>query len=267
MNRSSVKRDKREKPKADLTPLGVLVALLLVMLPLRSWAVVLPAIPEIPGAPVVEAHGKTYHVSIDSGMDGPGRGSSRHPFKTIQYAAGHLKPGDTLLIQGSERPYREEVWIRSTGLPSNYIVISGVGPKKVKLFHPIGRKASKGFVFSRSSAYVCLRNVEVSGGFRQGVNIRPGSRHILVENMKVYGNRFGLFVSGGRHIYVRNVEIYNNENRGVFIFPKSEEIVFNNVLSHDNRGSEDADGFGLTLANTPGGRPKDPVFFCKTFIL
>lgn len=84
----------------------------------------------------------TYYVSPhgDDARDGLSRETA---WKSVQYAADHLRPGDTVMLAGGEYP--GTFYFRATGEPDKPITLKAVPGEKV-LIDGMGEKLKVGFV-------------------------------------------------------------------------------------------------------------------------
>ncbi len=84
----------------------------------------------------------TYYVAAD-GDDGRNGLSRKTAWKSLQYAADHVRPGDTLLLAGGKYP--GTFYFRATGEPGKPITLKAIPGEKVSI-DGIGEKLKVGFV-------------------------------------------------------------------------------------------------------------------------
>lgn len=170
----------------------------LVVLALWRVAVVLPA--------------ADYYVS-STGRD-DAAGTREAPWKTVTFAAAHLKPGDTAYV--TEGTYREKVLIASSGSESG------------------------GFVTLKAEGHVVMSGADVEG--ENIFHIRNGS-HIRIEgfeirdNLKVHDGS-GIRVEGASdHIELklnRIHEIRGKDAMGITIYGTNAAQALSDVLIEGN---------------------------------
>jgi len=251
--------------------LVVLIQLFLLSMIPNVLAVNLPEIPVLPEFPIVNSNGNVFYVAKDQGCDDSHHGSKNHPYKTIQYGVQQLHPGDTLIVISASTPYNEEVWISCAGISSNYITIQGEDGQNIKLVSPSDKKYTyRGFALKNTSSYIYLKNFEISGKYLYGINLRNGCHHIVVENIKLFDNKYGILINGANYINIKDCEVYKSTGGGVKIYQdsgiKTEQIIFRNISSHNNSGTN-VDGFNVSMAATDSGRPTNSNDLCHNLYI
>ena len=86
-------------------------------------------------------HSAVYYVATN-GTDG-GQGTFAQPWRTIQYAAGVLTNGDTLLVRGGTYTNAARIIPANSGSAGNYITYTRFSNETVVIDGTVRRKASR----------------------------------------------------------------------------------------------------------------------------
>ena len=139
-----------------------------------------------------DAAGKTYYVSPTG--NNANAGTLALPWKTIQYAANLVAPGDTVYVRGGT--YKEQVKIRRSGSAAGgYVAFRGY-PGEVPAISGAGLSPNgqSGLVDIANQSYVIVQGFDI-GGFTTASS----------SNVPV-----GVFISGaGTNIQIVNNHIHN----------------------------------------------------------
>ena len=216
------------------------------------------------------AQGATYYVAMTGNDSNPG--TLEQPFLTFKKAVDVLQPGDTLYIRGGI--WNEQIDLQGpnkSGLPGNYITISGYPRETVTIrytsaseasYGPIKARGPRGYIVFENlvldglnetnftgwgivdgNHHFILRNLEIKNFKSNGVKI--GADNIQIINCKIHdlvsvsgqsGQRwYGVYHSFGSNNVIEGSEIYNNPGGGLHLYPGpiSNLVVRNNSI-HDN---------------------------------
>ena len=121
-----------------------------------------------------------------------------------------IKPGDEIILKGSEGTYKESFNITVQGSESAPITIRGADGESPVIEGPV--------VISGSS-YVEIKGLTVTKSPYAGVIISNGSHHITVRNCTVYGNALGIWIgdNAGMQNVITNNTVYNNSTHGIAV--------------------------------------------------
>ncbi len=157
----------------------------------------------------------TYFVST-TGLD-TNTGTQSSPWKTIQYAADNVSPGDTVLVNTGT--YSETVTIEVVATAVSSITFRANGTN---------------VIISHSSSW--------NGGV---IFIGPDAEYIVIDGFTITGggNANGIRVDVSDHITIKNCKCYQNY-RGIFTDFSNYLLLENNVC-HDNPGEH-----GIYVSNS-----------------
>jgi|Deesub1362A_J573_1020465.scaffolds.fasta_scaffold00688_3 hypothetical protein len=129
----------------------------------------------------VSAQGNVYYVAPYGSDSNPG--TMEQPFRTIQRAADIVQPGDTVYVR--EGIYNEEVTIKTSGTPNDYITFKAYPGETVVL---------DGNNFNLTKPFTCYQDYIRIEGFEiryylQGIDLGSGRKGIEIVN--VYFHHLG----------------------------------------------------------------------------
>jgi parallel beta-helix repeat protein len=203
--------------------------------------------PSPPGAdqpsPTADA-GTTYYVSPD-GDDNDG-GSASAPWRTLQHAADHVAPGDTILVlsgtyQGLriERSGTPQAWITLKAAPDAQVVVNAPGPNNQHDSNvEVETWEGEGVV-----AYWVIEGLEVSNAPNWGVDLRGNdsakSHHITIRGNRVHhngldGGKTGIFAAFVDDLLVEDNESYANGEHGIYVNNSSDRFTIRGNQLYDN---------------------------------
>ena len=175
--------------------------------------------------------GIVYYVDMDGHNSNDG--SLRKPWRTLHYAAGRVKPGDTVLINPGKYIEEKQISIRISGEKEKRITFSGNGKGVIidltgisvrngfEVFsanyitienltiHPSRHKHSRGIRLSKSKGSI-IRNNIVSGAGHANI-FCSHSDYITFENNAAYRGAIGIYVADSSdYVTVKRNLLYNN---------------------------------------------------------
>jgi len=180
-------------------------------------------------SPVV-AQGNTYYVATD-GIDAPGRGTAALPWRTIQYAAGQVQAGDTVLINPGT--YTGGVTVETSGTASEPITFRANGAGVVIN----GSGGERDAFFITWADYIVVDGLTIQNATRAAVRI-DNSQHVTVRNCTFANNTtWGLFTDFSDYTTVENCESYGAaEEHGIYISNSSDYPTIRGNRLHNNNG-------------------------------
>ena len=166
---------------------------------------------------------------VDPNGDNSADGSALSPWRTLQYAADHVGPGDRVTVRAGEYVGFD---LRHSGAPAA----------------PIEFVAESGAIIN-SASQVRMRN----GVFADGINLE-GASYVVVDGFNIVGmpeagvRSVGFSDDLASHVTVRNVTTSNNGVWGIFTGHVDD------LLIENNRTSGSIAQHGIYVSNS-GDRP------------
>jgi hypothetical protein len=160
-----------------------------------------------------ESPGTTYYVAPDGRDDNPGTLS--RPWATLQHAADTMAPGDTVYVRGGI--YHQRVALTRSGTVEQ----------------PITYAAYPG-----ETVWLDGQGVDWKYAFDLG---NPGVSHIVIDglNMRHWHDSTGdgacvIAWSESDDVVIRHLELHHCGHGGISFFQNSDDILVEDVVSHDN---------------------------------
>lgn len=177
------------------------------------------------------AAGTTYYVDAATGSDTSGDGSTAHPWRTIQHAAGQVAAGDTVLIQPGI--YDGDITVDTSGTAAAPITFRGNGDGVLIE----GSGSARDAFFITEADYIILENLRIQHASRAGLRI-SWSDHVTVRDCVFADNQtWGVFTGFSNYTTVEDSEMYGSvEQHGIYISNSSDYPVIRHNLIHDNYG-------------------------------
>ena len=164
-------------------------------------------------------------------------GSKSAPFKTIQAAVNHAKPGTEIMVEAGT--YHENIKFNASGTPSAPIWLvsaNGVGAAKIVP----GSSHPSATIEAFGEENIVISGFDVSGGNRldngiqfgmSGHNFNDPTRHIVIKNNIVHDTvKDNIKVSQGDYIYVIDNKVSHSGDQGIdFVAVNNSVIARNNV--------------------------------------
>jgi len=208
-------------------------------------------------AKTAQAQGRSLYVS-NRGSDSS-NGSQYAAWKTIAYAVGQLRAGDTLYItEGTYQQPGAGAVFKSSGTSDAYITVQGLGnviiqgtSSTVISGYSVAANYNPAFD-TKGQDFIRFRNLTVNN-LRDAVEVSPSSSYIEIDGLRSNNNHFAVKINGGDHVTVRNVVVVNSRNgfrteSSTGILPT--DILFENITVS---GSKDVySGFESKYRNGDG---------------
>ncbi|GIW41728.1 MAG: hypothetical protein KatS3mg076_2305 [Candidatus Binatia bacterium] len=177
--------------------------------------------------------------------DRPGSHLPPAPYLSLSEALEAARPGDTVIVLPGI--LRESVTVAIRGEPGRPVVIRGLPGAILESPDP-GRSLSA-FDVVAPTAWVRIEGFEIRGDFDEAVFVRSGTHDVVLSDLRVHGNRKGIWIAGATHVRVRNSLVHDNSGSGIRVFGTADSIFIENSESRDNRDGEgcrgDADGLAV----------------------
>jgi cysteine-rich repeat protein len=191
----------------------------------------------------LRAHASIYYVD-PTGNDAASGGAAE-PWRTIQHAANHLAPGDTVIVQAGV--YAESVFITISGAAGSPITYHGLSGAVLQSPDPSASLSA--FDIRPGVAYVTVDGFEARGNFHETIFIRSGAHHIGISNCYLHNNRVGILIDSATDIEIDNCQIRDNSALGLRVSGTSQDVTIRDTVSagHDDGlgCAGDADGFDV----------------------
>lgn len=206
------------------------------------------------------AQSATYYVAT-TGNNSANTGSSTKPWKTIAFAVGKMKPGDTTYVRGGI--YKEgEIKFSTSGTSSSPIkllsvpgqnpVINFIDPKNSA--HRIIISHSSGY--NKAIGYITIEGFEIRNGYN-GIKFHNLHDSVIRRNWIHHNLTQGILGQGGHHnLFDRNRVNHNgnfvkcakepnacNQDHGYYMYGNYYTIT--NSLFYDNLA------FGIQINGSP----------------
>lgn len=169
-------------------------------------------------------------------------GDANHPWRTVGFAVGKLKPGDRLLIRSGL--YREAVDLKVSGTKDHPITIEGDG---VVIFNRKGSNAYDPIFDTKGKNFISFKNLRVRDA-RAGVHVNQ-SHDIKIDNIKVQYSHFAVLMTDASNVSIKNCWAKNNRNafRGE---GKTHDVTIENVRAFYSK--DIYKGYDLNYLNGDG---------------
>ena len=179
----------------------------------------------------VPCDGKVYYLDID-GNDS-NEGSQFEPWKSLHYAVGKVKAGDTVLINPGKYHIRKQISIRTSGEKDQPITFRGNGEGvTIDLSECLKRN---GFEIHFAS-FIIIENLTIRAPKdknSRGIRLTH-SNGSIIRNNTVYGaGHANLFCSLSDHTTFDNNEAYGGKI-GIYLADSSDYAIIKNNVLHGN---------------------------------
>jgi parallel beta-helix repeat protein len=193
--------------------------------------------------PAAGAAGSTYHVDPGGSDDDPGTASK--PWKTLQHAADHVGPGDTIVVHpGTYAGMR----IETPGAPGNWITVTAAEPNSVTIDRPGPDNVHDSNVELERweggpIAYWVVEGLEVRDAPSWGIDVRGSSsahaHHIKIRRNHVHHNgvkaaKTGIFFGFADDVWVVQNNSHHNGEHGVYLSNSGDGFTVKENRLHDN---------------------------------
>jgi hypothetical protein len=172
-------------------------------------------------------------------------GEAAEPWRTIQHAADHLAPSDTVIVRAGT--YVESVFITISGTPGSPITYQGLSGAVLQSPDPSASMSA--FDIRPGVAYVTVDGFEARGNFHETIFIRSGAHNISVSNCYLHNNRVGIWVDSATDVEIDSCQIRDNTALGLRLSGTSQYVTIRDTVSagHDDGlgCTGDADGFDV----------------------
>lgn len=184
----------------------------------------------------VSAANSTFYVDNNHGSDA-NNGSSQYPWKTINYAASKVHPGDTVLISNGTYSINQNIHITTSGSKSSPIKFKGAVNGTIidasRLDGSIYDKRDA--IFLDNADYVTIENLEIKNAFRAGIRVSQ-SDYVSIKGVKSHDNgKWGIFTDFSNHVLIENCEAYGSKDEhGIYVSNSGDYPLIRGNKIHDN---------------------------------
>ena len=173
----------------------------------------------------------TYYVSSEIGSDNNAGTSAAAPFATLQVAANHTAPGDTVLVMNGTYTSGDPVLQITTGGTASAPITFAAAPGQTPVIDSSGNWNAidirapyiviNGFTVVGNAASITLQqalaNASPGTPFYDGNGIAVHASHVIVENNTVHDEPGGgIYTEGADYIQILNNVVYNNAHWSVY---------------------------------------------------
>ncbi|MBN1975883.1 MAG: right-handed parallel beta-helix repeat-containing protein [Anaerolineae bacterium] len=182
------------------------------------------------GVDARSVQGETYYVAT-TGADGPGCGTVGSPCRTVQYAAGLVEQGDTVLINPGT--YTGGITVDTSGTASEPITFQANGGGVVIE----GSGGERDAFFITWADYIVVEGLTIQHADRAGMRI-DNAHHVTVHDCTFANNgTWGLFTDFSDYTTVENCESYGaGDEHGIYISNSSDYPTIRGSRLHHNNG-------------------------------
>lgn len=193
----------------------------------------------VPSTPVAPAAGKTIEVDAKNG-----------PIKTLA-AAAQAQPGDTIRLAPDSGPYREELFVKTSGTAAAPITIEG-NNNLITGFEPLKnwKKQNGAWTCELPVAFPCVltyngeRLVQdaTSGQFTKYATLGDDQKTLTLtgdaksENWEISTRPFAVRILNASFQIYKNLRASGSTNDGFNLHGKGEGLVFENIEGFQNLG-------------------------------
>jgi hypothetical protein len=188
------------------------------------------ASPRLIGVDARSVQGVTYYVAT-TGTDAPGCGTAGSPCRTIQYAAGLVEQGDTVLIDPGT--YAGGITVETDGAAGEPITFQADGAGVIIE----GSGGERDAFFITWADYIIVDGLTIQHATRAGMRI-DNSHHVTVRDCTFADNgTWGLFTDFSDYTTVESCESYGSiDEHGIYISNSSDYPTIRGNHLHHNRG-------------------------------
>jgi parallel beta-helix repeat protein len=170
---------------------------------------------------------------VDMNGDDSNDGSKHRPWKSLHYAAGRVKAGDTLLINPGKYIETKQISIKTSGEKEKRITFRGNGKGVIIDLTKLPDKNGFEIYFAN---YITIENLTVHASrhnHSRGIRLTHSTGSII-KNNTVYGAGHGnIFCSLSDYVTIEDNECYNGDI-GLYLADSSDYAIIKNNLFHNN---------------------------------
>ncbi len=194
-------------------------------------------------APQVEA--KEYDIYVTNTGDDDGDGSKESPYKTIQKALEKALSASTSQrsVSIAKGVYEESfalddaLELVGAGRGATVIVGSVTVKNDARIENLTLKSAAKDAVTVVGDADFFMKNVEIRGSLKSGINALPGKSKIIVKESTIHASQGkGMYIQKGHRLEVSDSRIYDNAEEGIDIRNNVNGFIKNNAIYENGEG-------------------------------
>ena len=178
-----------------------------------------------------EYNGIVYYVDINGNDSNDG--SIYKPWRSLHYAAGRVKAGDTVLINPGKYIETKRIRIKTSGEKGKRITFSGNGNGVIIDLTGLSRKNGFEIYFAN---YITIENLTVHASrhnHSRGIRLTHSTGSIIRNNNVSGAGHGNIFCALSDYVIVENNECHNGDI-GVYLADSSDYATIKNNLFHNN---------------------------------
>ena len=166
-------------------------------------------------------------------------GSRAHPYKTIQYALDHAKPGTAVMVKAGT--YAENVEFHVSGTADKPIWLISADGRGAAHIKP-GKGTTTATIEAFGEDYIVINGFDVSGGDRNtngiavtqgGTNFSNLTHHVVIKNNIVHDAvQDGIKVAQGNDIWVVNNKVHHVGDQGIDFLAVNNSVIARNEVTY-----------------------------------
>ncbi|AHF90425.1 hypothetical protein OPIT5_09670 [Opitutaceae bacterium TAV5] len=210
---------------------------------LAAIAASLLLVPAIFAADTASPAGR--RLTVDARLSSAEAASASDTFRSLAAAVAVLRPGDTLWIAPDSGPYREVLYIRTSGTPDASIIVEG-NDNEITGFDPLAFSAGNSAAVAAPWPFVLRHNGKripqdaSTQAFTGGITWNPDNKTLTLapgtspEGWEISVRDFGVRISGASHHIYRNLVATGSRNDGFNLHGDCAGLLFENITGAQN---------------------------------
>ena len=172
--------------------------------------------------------GEIFYVSPD-GNDGAA-GSPGAPWRTLQYAAGRVHAGDTVVARPGQYAGFD---LRTSGSAGSYITFSAEAGARINADNPVTPDG----INLEGASFVVIEGFEITGATRAGIR-SVANDHVTIRGNRADANgRWGIFTGFSDDLLIEaNVTSRSAAEHGIYVSNSGDRPTLRGNVSWGNRG-------------------------------
>ncbi|MBN1898907.1 MAG: right-handed parallel beta-helix repeat-containing protein [Spirochaetes bacterium] len=184
--------------------------------------------------PGLSLYSADYYIKTN-GTDGLSGTSWAQAWRSLQYSASNLSPGDTVTV--SNGTYFEQVYIYSNGSAGNPITFRSFNPGQA-IVDGTGKDSC---FYLEGKSYITIDGFTIKHATNYGISMEGISiNNFVLNNIISSNNTYGIHINADEsdnNLIFNNTIFGTNQNRGIIIYGGDHNLIKSNrIHSHNNAG-------------------------------